>query len=90
MTMNPAVKKYLSQIGRKGGTKSRRELAPQTAKNMVRVREARRAFRNFYTQCFWSFDEQYKIHLHDIPWVVEQLRKHGNHQAWKIAESLCH
>ena len=87
--MKSAIKQYLSQIGRKGGQKSRRQLSPQTARNMVKIREAKRAFRNFYTQCFWSFDEDYTIQETDIPWVVEQLRKHGNHQAWKVAQLLC-
>lgn len=87
--MRQAVKQYLAQIGRKGGQKSRRQLSPETAKNMVKIREARRAFRNFYTSCFWSFDEGYVIQATDIPWVVQQLRKHGNHKAWKVAQSLC-
>ncbi len=87
--MRVLVKQYLSQIGRKGGQKSRRLLSSQTAKNMVKIREARRAFRNFYTPCFWSFDENYLIQAADIPWVVQQLRKHGNHKAWKVAQSLC-
>jgi hypothetical protein len=29
------------------------------------------------------------ITIHDVPWVAETLRKHGNRQAWEIAESLC-
>ncbi len=87
--MHSAITQYLSQIGKKGGEKSRRRLSPQSAKNMVKVREARRAFRKFYTQCFWSFDENYVIRFDDIPWVVEQLRKNGNHLAWKVAQTLC-
>lgn len=87
--MKPAIKKYLSQIGRKGGQKSRRELSSQAAKNMVKTREAKRAFRNFYTQCFWSFDESYIVQATDISWVAQQLRKHGNHKAWKVAQLLC-
>lgn len=87
--MEKIVKNYLSKIGRKGGKVSRRQLSTESAKNMVRVREARRAFRKFYTQCFWSYDESYVITLRDVPWVVSQLRKNGNHSAWKVAESLC-
>lgn len=87
--MRQAVKQYLAQIGRKGGQKSRGQLSPETAKSMVKIREARRAFRNFYTSCFWSFDEGYVIQAADIPWVAQQLRKHGNHKAWKVAQSLC-
>jgi hypothetical protein len=43
--MDSEVRKYLSQIGRRGGKKSRRVLDPETARKMVRAREARRALR---------------------------------------------
>jgi hypothetical protein len=36
------VKKYLSEIGRRGGTRSRRVLSSATARRMVEIREARR------------------------------------------------
>jgi hypothetical protein len=87
--MDHSVQKYLSEIGRKGGRKSRRALSPEAARDMVKVREARRAFARFKTSCFWSFDPTIKITLQDVPWVVEQLRKHGNRSAWETANSLC-
>ncbi|MCP5464414.1 MAG: hypothetical protein H7A33_05245 [Deltaproteobacteria bacterium] len=87
--MSDPVKKYLSQIGQKGGRKSKRCLSPKEARRMVKVREARRAFKNFYTECFWSFDEDYKVELKDLDWVVDQLRKNGNRKAWEVAEKLC-
>jgi hypothetical protein len=40
--MDPHVKEYLAAIGRIGGRKSLRTLAPETARRMVAVREARR------------------------------------------------
>lgn len=40
-----SIRKYLAEIGRRGGTKSRRALAPETARRMVAIREARRAAR---------------------------------------------
>jgi len=46
------VRAYLAAIGRKGGTKSRRHLPSATARDMVRVREARKIFREFHAQCF--------------------------------------
>ena len=67
----------MATIGRAGGKKSRRQLDTATSKNMVRVREARRAYRRFHTSCFWSFDPTYPITLNDVPWVAEQLKKHG-------------
>jgi len=87
--METNVRSYLSAIGRRGGRKSRRSLDARTARNMVRVREARRAYRRFHTQCFWSYDPDYRITLADVSWVAEQLRKHGGRRAWLKAAELC-
>ncbi len=83
------VRRYLATIGARGGRKSRRTLAADTARTMVRVREARRAFRRFRTSCFWSYRPDLEISTHDIPWVAEQLMKHGNREAWRIGAKLC-
>lgn len=88
--MKQMIKNYLSQIGRKGGLKSRRSLTSEEAKRMIKIREARRAFKDFYAQCFWSFDENYIVKQDDVSWVIEQLRKHGNRLAWHVADKLCH
>ena len=48
MKTSSSVSEYLARIGRKGGAKSRRVLSSEDARNMVRVREARRAFRRFH------------------------------------------
>jgi len=87
--MEREVKAYLAEIGRRGGRKSRRTLDPNTARAMVRVREARRVYRRFHAECFWSFDPDYRIGLSDVAWVAEQLRKHGGRSAWEAAEKLC-
>lgn len=87
--MDPAVRSWLAEIGRRGGRKSRRALAAETARSMVRVREARRAYRRFHTQCFWSFDPEYRIGAADIPWVADQLRRHGGREAWLVGGKLC-
>ena len=39
------LSRYMAEIGRRGGLKSRRTLAPDTARRMVEIREARRAAR---------------------------------------------
>lgn len=39
------IRRYLAEIGARGGRKSRRTLDPETARQMVRAREARRAER---------------------------------------------
>ncbi len=87
--MDSTIRSYLAEIGRKGGRKSRRKLDPDTARDMVRVREARRAFRRFHALCFWSYRKDLEIGLANIDWVVETLRKNGDMRAWKAAERLC-
>ncbi len=88
--MDKSIVKYLSQIGRRGGLKSRRTLSSEHARDMVRVREARRAFKIFKTKCFWSFDPDYKITAKDLPWVIEQIKKHGTKEVIPWIKRLCH
>jgi len=76
-------------IGARGGRKSRRALKPEKARNMVRVREARRAFRRFRSTCFWSYRPDLEITVNDVGWVAEQLMKHGNREAWRVGARLC-
>lgn len=83
------ARKYLAQIGARGGRKSRRVLAPETARAMVRVREARRAFKRFRNSCFWSSPADLVIGTDDVSWVAEQLMKHGNREAWHVGARLC-
>ena len=89
MHMDESTRKYLAEIGRRGGRKSRRRLDPETARAMVRVREARRAFREFYATCFWSYRADLEIGLNDVEWVAETLRRNGNLEAWRAAGRLC-
>ncbi len=89
-TQPPAeVSAYLSRIGRKGGKKSRRSLSSQDARNMVRIREARRMFREFHAQCFWFLREDAEIGLADIPEIARGLRQHGGRRGFLLAEKLC-
>jgi hypothetical protein len=83
------IRSYLATIGARGGRKSRRALDPETARAMVRVREARRAFRRFRATCFWSYRPDLVIGPNDVAWVVEQLMKHGNREAWQAGARLC-
>ena len=83
------VAKYLARIGARGGRKSRRTLDPDTARSMVKVREARRAFHRFRSICFWSCRPDLTIRAGDVPWVAEQLMKHGNRDAWRTGAKLC-
>ena len=88
--MKRSISAYLAEIGRRGGRKSRRVLDSETARAMVRVREARRLYLRFHAECFWSFDPDYRVGSSDIAWVAQQLRKHGGRAAWTAAEKLCH
>jgi hypothetical protein len=56
---------------------------------MVRVREARRAFRRFYPRCFWSHDPGYVIGEHDIAWVADLLMRFGGREGWELGARLC-
>ncbi len=87
--MVQTIHAYLAEIGRRGGRKSRRYLDSETARAMVKVREARRAYRRFHSQCFWSYDPEYVVGPEDVAWVAEQLRKHGGREEWVIAGKLC-
>jgi hypothetical protein len=87
--MDVKVRAYLSRIGRRGGLKSRRRLEPAAARDMVRLRDARRAFRRFHTRCFWFCDPDYRVMLRDIPWVAEQLMKYGGRTGWDLGARLC-
>ena len=89
MTMDSNIQRYLAEIGRRGGRKSRRSLDPETARAMVRVREARRAFREFHAQCFWSYRRDLVIGPTDVDWVAETLKKNGDMRAWRMAGRLC-
>ena len=87
--MQDAVRLYLSQIGSRGGRRSRRELSPEVARKMVRVREARRAFRRFHARCFWSSPIDLEITQADLPWVARQLMTYGGREGWMLGAALC-
>ncbi|MBU6367589.1 MAG: hypothetical protein KJT01_15355 [Gemmatimonadetes bacterium] len=55
---------------------------------MVAVREARRLYRENQTLCFWWARPDLVIRAADVPWVADQLRKHGGRQAWRDAARL--
>ncbi len=87
--MHPEVVGYLREIGRRGGRASRRQLSAESAREMVRLREAQRAFRELHAQCFWSEDPDYRIALADVPWVAERLMRYGGRKGWERGAKLC-
>lgn len=68
---------------------SRRVLSSADARDMVRVREARRAFREFHAQCFWYLRPDLPISLDDIPEIVRGLRRNGGRKGFLVAARLC-
>ena len=89
MAVETSVSRYLSAIGRKGGKKSRRQLSSEQARDMVRVRELRRAFREYYARCFWYMRPDADLTLDDLPEVVRGLRKNGGKEGILRAARLC-
>ena len=82
-------REWLSAIERRGGAISRRRLDPEQARAMVRVREARRAYRTLHATCFRSFRKDLVVVSADVPWVAEQLMKHGGRAEWLVGSALC-
>jgi hypothetical protein len=89
METDSSIRAYLARIGRKGGAKSRRRLSSADARNMVRLREAGRAFRRFHSQCFWFMKEDMDVTLVDVPEIVRGLRQHGGRDGYLLAAKLC-
>ena len=87
-TQDP-LKAYFARIGRKGGSRSHRSLSSADARDMVRVREARRAFRDFYAQCFWYLHPDLQVTLRDVPEIARGLRQNGGRQGFLVAARLC-
>ncbi len=56
---------------------------------MVRLREAKKAFRRYRTQCFWYMPEDKEITLADVPEIVRGLRQNGGRQGFLLAARLC-
>lgn len=83
------IHQYLARIGREGGRKSRRVLSAKDARDMVRVREARRAFRTFHAQCFWHMRKDMLVTRGDIPEIIRGLRKNGGRRGFLVAAKLC-
>ncbi len=83
------ISEYLARIGRKGGRKSRRVLSSADAREMVRVREARRAFKTFHAQCFWHMRTDMLVTREDIPEIIRGLRKNGGRRGFLVAAKLC-
>jgi len=54
-----------------------------------RLELARRAFKEFYAQCFWSAPPDLEVTKADIPFIIRGLRLHGGHKGYRIVAELC-
>ena len=54
-----------------------------------RLELARKAFQEFYAQCFWSYREDADITEEKIPFVIRGLREHGGLAGYQAAAELC-
>jgi hypothetical protein len=54
-----------------------------------RLECARRAFREFYAQCFWSADPEHQVIESDLPWIVRELRHYGGAKGYQAVAEIC-
>ncbi len=54
-----------------------------------RLELARKAFKDFYAQCFWSYRPDAEITKEKISFVVRGLREHGGLAGYRVAAELC-
>ena len=62
----------------------------KAAARQRRLELARKAFKEFYAQCFWSYRQDTEITEEKIPFVIRGLREHGGLAGYQIAAELCH
>ena len=55
---------------------------------MVRIREARRALREFHAQCFWYLRRDMTVTLDDLPEIIRGLRRDGGRRGLVVAARL--
>ena len=55
---------------------------------MVRIREARRAYRRFHARYFAPYPAELSLTRWDIPWLAERLRHSGDAGAARTAARL--
>lgn len=79
----------MAQIGSKGGSKSKRKLSAEDARMMVKLREARRAYKKYYAMCFWHMKEDLIPKRKDLSIIAKYLKRYGDRQAYIIGRKLC-
>jgi len=54
-----------------------------------RLELARKAFKEYFAQCFWSYDPDLVVTEEHIPFIIRELRHNGGHKGYQIAAELC-
>ena len=54
-----------------------------------RLELARKVFKDFYAQCFWSYRQDAEIGEEDIPWIIRELRHYGGARGYQAVAELC-
>ena len=62
---------------------------PKDQQQIERLELARRAFKEFYAQCFWSYRDDLDITEEFIPFVIRGLCEHGGMAGYRMAARLC-
>lgn len=65
------------------------QTATETETRQRRVELARKAFKDFYAQCFWSYRQDAVINEADIPWVIRELRHYGGAKGYRAVAEIC-
>jgi hypothetical protein len=60
-----------------------------TTEREGRLKLARKAFKDYYARCFWSYREDLDITEEFIPFVIRGLRQHGGLAGYRVASELC-
>ena len=65
------------------------QVASEVEARQRRVELARKAFKDFHAQCFWSYRKDAEITEEKIPFVIRGLREHGGLAGYQVAAKLC-
>ena len=65
------------------------QVASEVEARQRRVELARKAFKDFHAQCFWSYRHDAVINEADIPWVIRELRHYGGAKGYRAVAEIC-
>jgi hypothetical protein len=89
MDAQDPLKACFAPIARQRDSRSHHTPPSAEARDRVRVREARWAFRDYHAQCFWYLRPDMQVTLRDVPEIVRGLRRNGGRRGFLLAARLC-